>query len=419
MSLDYQTNSALQAFPNHTNTDNKLFLLIYEHHVKYNGRVFMSRDYMATTLGISITHVSRITRKLHKAGLIIKTVTAYDYKRRRCHYKITEQGHYWRPYIVQAYNLLKKVFLSISLLISPGASNVTLVNLNGVRFKNGCSSVRELLTAREANTPSTTLQSVTKKETVMKIPDYVEKLTDILKLTPHGKLKLATFNEPTVQHGFAAIQKTVNCKDVFAEMINQCVSFSSENGYKVDWKGYYAVVESGKIDRKQFYTSKKITSEMVKPRKSILEPGNAAYRSRSDEALAVVRRNSQEKIARDRQSTEFRKKELEYLNNNPFWASMGIQRGADFNHFATVPPLEVEIDVENQPVTKRHDLASSELVSSGCPNETSLEPQISPISKCVVKGGTIMCLARSGNLPKNMVEPEPVDYEQDSIWEEV
>lgn len=363
MNLDYQTNSALQAFPNHTNTDNKLFLLIYEHHVKYNGRVFMSRDYMATILGISITHVSRITRKLHKAGLIIKTVTAYDYKRRRCHYVITDYGHQCRPYIVQAYNLLKKVFLSISLLISPGASNVTLVNLNGVRFKNGCSSVRELLTAREANTPSTALQSVTKKETVMKIPDYVEKLTDILKLTPHGKLKLATFNEPTVQHGFAAIQKTVNCKDVFAEMINQCVSFSSENGYKVDWKGYYAVVESGKIDRTQFYTSKKITSEMVRPKKPLFTTDNPLRFTRVEDAMAFLRKGVKDRVAERRPEDISREKK--YLAQHPEWVAVGIKLGVDFSRW-------------NQPV----DL-------------------------------------EAGNLPKNMVEPEPVEYEQDSIWEEV
>lgn len=414
MNLDYQTNSALQAFPNLTSTENKLFLLIYEHHVKYNGRVFMSRDYMATTLGISITHVSRITRKLHKAGLIIKTVTAYDYKRRRCHYKITEQGHYWRPYIVQAYNLLKKVFLSISLLISPGASNVTLVNLNGVRFKNGCSSVRELLTAREANTPSTTLQSVTKKETVMKIPDYVEKLTDILKLTPHGKLKLATFNEPTVQHGFAAIQKTVNCKDVFAEMINQCVSFSSENGYKVEWKEYYAAVESGMVDKKQFYTTKKVTSEMVKPRKSIFTSENPVYFSNVEDLMAALRKKNQDRIAEKR--PEDIESEQRYIQQDPDCAALGVKLGVDFSRWNQ--PV-TNNHTFPQSVTNRHDLTSSELVSSGDPHETILKSQISPISKCVVKGGTIMCLAKSGNLQKNMVEPEPVDYEQDSIWEEV
>ena len=337
MIIGYQTNSALQAFPNHTSTENKVFLLIYEHHVKYNGRIFMSRDYMASVLGVTVTTISRITRKLHKAGLIIKTVTAYDYKKRRCNYVITEQGHYWRPYIVQAYNLLKKVFLSISLLISPDASNVTLVNLNGVRFKNGCKGVRELQTAREEITPSTTLQPVTKKETVMQIPDYVEKLTDILKLTPHGKIKLATFDEATIQHGFASVQKTVKCKDVFAEMVNVCISYAAENGYKVDWKGYYGAVESGKVDRKQFYTVKKVTSEMVKLKKSIFASEKPVYFSNVEDLMAALRKQNQDRIAEKR--PEDIESERRYIHNNPEWSALGVKFGVNFSRW-------------NQPVTK-------------------------------------------------------------------
>ena len=66
MNLDYQTNSSLQAFPNLTSTENKVFLLIYQHSLKYNGRVFMSREYMASVIGISVTHISRITKKTPK-----------------------------------------------------------------------------------------------------------------------------------------------------------------------------------------------------------------------------------------------------------------------------------------------------------------------------------------------------------------
>lgn len=231
----------------------------------------------------------------------------------------------------------------------------------------------------------------------MQIPDYVEKLTDTLKLTPHGKIKLSIFNEPTIEHGFAAIQKTVKCKDVFAEMVNQCTVFAKENGYKVSWGVYYDAVEAKKIDRTQFYTLKKITSEMVKPRKSIFTSENPVYFSRVEDLMAFLRKGVKDRVAECRPDDIER--ERRYIQSNPEWAVLGIKLGVDFSRYNMDSQPVTKIHDFPKSVTNRHDLESSKVVSSGGPNRTIIE--------------------LAGIVPQNMVEPEPVDYEQESIWEEV
>jgi hypothetical protein len=228
----------------------------------------MSQDYMAIVLGVCRKTISRSLKQLHALELLIKTSKNIAYKKRVCRYTITEKGYYWKPYFVEAIKLFNKVFLSIGLLLSGAPTYVPLVKFICNIGSISSLSYRELQTAPAPATPKLPPMTVRKEVTVSKehtleIPKHVLDITTKLNLTLHGQCKLAVFNQDTIDYAISMIKQSQS-KSVFKDILEQCISFAKANDFPVDWSNYYKARDTGLFKKDDYYTSKKLTVEILK-----------------------------------------------------------------------------------------------------------------------------------------------------------
>lgn len=294
MNQGYQKSLSLQAFLHLTNIENKVYLLLCD---LIKKRQYMSQEQMAKELGCSREHVNRAIKELVTLDLIIKDTKVLGYTKRVCFYALTKLGRYWRPYMVTAYKLAKNLIFSIGLLIPVARENVTLVKFIGNIGGISSFSKRELQTAPERarvqKSPMTVRKEVTvSKEHSVDIPKHVQDVTTKLHLTVHGQCKLSVFNKETVDYALAMIKQS-NSKNVFKDILEQCIAYSKSNDIPVEWSAYYQARDAGLFKKEDYYTSKKLTIEMLKgsssaPRKEYQQSDKQA------ELIAKIRAKSKQ-----------------------------------------------------------------------------------------------------------------------------
>lgn len=291
---DYQTLPSLQDKPNLNITQNKLFSLFFSNPGKYK-----TQEYMAKSLGLSRKTINKNLGYLHDLGLLIRESKNIAYRKRVCKYFITAKGYYWQPYLVGALKLLNKVFLSIGLLLSAAPTRVTLVKLSCITEGISSLSYRELQTAPEPATPKKPPMTVRKEVTVSKehpleIPKHVLDLTNKLSLTLHGQCKLAVFNQDTIDYAIAMIKQSQS-KSVFKDILEQCISFAKANDFPVDWSNYYKARDAGLFKKDDYYTSKKLTVEILKGGSSSAPKKDYVQSDKQAQLMEALREKSRQR----------------------------------------------------------------------------------------------------------------------------
>jgi len=234
----YQSCKILQAFPNNTNTENKVFLTIFKQCAKYS-RMFMSVEKIARIVNVCPRTVSRATNKFEELGLMTKTIID-----RRCHYTITDTGKHMHPHIVQAYRLATMVFLSIGLLSSLGDSSVLLLKLKGEETRD-CYFPFHYLSINPSTSSIQVIQSPTVRESykqelskkgassMQQIPNR-QVIADIksLKLTQWGTIRLQAFSDRVIRYADNLMKSAdvKKLKDPFSFFVSTCLKESARLG---------------------------------------------------------------------------------------------------------------------------------------------------------------------------------------------
>jgi len=270
--------------------------------------------------------VGHHTDKLHDDGIITKT--RFDNKYRTCRYEVPPEVMRLEGRLRHFLKTLKTTFFSISLLypaaipdFPPNGKNRGLsTTSNSQPERDSQSTNRELVFLKK---PSCYRERQTacagayacdglppdfstrkKAEEAMNIPSHIEELSDQLRLTVHGKLKLSPFSESTIKQGMANLKHAKGSKDVFRTLIEDCVAIAKANNEPLSWQGYYKAIEMGLAQKHDSFTTVKIShaslfsgrsirqqQAIVDPQKiQTIEERRAYYMAREKEKLAEKQR---------------------------------------------------------------------------------------------------------------------------------
>ena len=345
----YQDSPSLQAIYDASHTKSKLFLGVFSRCIP-DRWIWLNREPLTKDSGVGIRQNDRLLDDLVDDGVLLRQSHGFN-RSHACAFKITPFGYEVMRIYQQIHKINKYIILTVSLLLSPVKTNVSLLS-SKVFIKEVVSSSSEskLLTAPARETQNTHISQTTARKEAdvgsmehknMDLPDYVVSLTPTLQLTTHGQLKLSIFDKETVDYCWATIQQASGCKDVFKELANLCVKYCEDNDTRPAWPVYFEGIESGFAAKKDRYTSKTITSAMIKPKvaKQDVNPfaesaSFTAYKNRDKSKDPVRWIDQQEKDNPERH----RSKAAEYLAY--FEDLRGEKAPADVKEF-----LKVEVVV--------------------------------------------------------------------------
>jgi len=310
-----------QVVLNDANNTSNNYLMMFLATAQKGGEYTCSRAEMCRILGITNVRAISLGHRWLKEHALFEdnpTTNQYDY----CTYTVSALG--WRVLdrIKQIYALRKSIALSISLTVTVATPAITPISLDEL-YIYGVSTgycERELQTAPARATLDPRLDTKSnefqpdgpesdyeryaaairalKKESRMKIPDYVSNLSQMLHLTDNGLHKLAMFNEETINHGLLFIKTQKKSPNIFKDMVEECIRYAKEQHYNIDFAGYKQAKDDG-LYREKFPTTRIVSGAAFSGSRSQSEPMSderqTANRSREAELMAIERKKMQEK----------------------------------------------------------------------------------------------------------------------------
>lgn len=272
---DYQTSPSLQAIYNAKSSISKLFSGI-ESRCTPGKFKWLNRDPLAKDAGVGTRQANRLILKLEEDLKVIERQTHGTKVAHASAYRITPLGYQVLHIFQQINKINKYAVMTTCLLLSPVETNVSRVKLNVfIKEVSSSSSYSKLQTAPARETQNTPILLTTARKEVdvgsmehktMDLPEHVVSLTPILQLTTHGQLKLSIFDKETIDYCWAAVKQANSCKDVFKELVELCLKYYKDNDRRPDWPAYFDALEAGLAAKTDRYTSRTITSGMIKPR---------------------------------------------------------------------------------------------------------------------------------------------------------
>lgn len=309
---------------------------------QYRSTIYPSRSTIAASAGCCTKTVTRRSDFLHKKGLIIKTRKPgmpYD----MCIYELTTAARQMKQRIKALYKMYKNAGRWVGLSVSLAMSAPTAVRAIGVPpvsykdisyIKNGVEVVSFDGVAQPKRESTKQLTRAHERQAV-NVPDHIQKLTPFLHLTAHGQIKLMAFDKEAIDHGIEQTKLMKSCTNIFKELVNVCMEYSSANNLAIDWKGYYEAIESGSVDRKTHYTKRVLTHPILYGKKQDSGNDKIEPKYRTDLMEIEHQKGREKQAAWEAQFTpeELAHKQRVVLASNPEWVETGRILGVDMTRY--------------------------------------------------------------------------------------